>query len=138
MAIVTGPTRWHFDTNTPLGSNYQSGRVICKSGGVTWIVALSTTEVSRTWYCRNDAVTTAQSASGYTGWFVPNCNQLANPGELCRTYWDSYCPSPDVYWSDTTNWAGESQGIAVRMGSGFVAYNKNHARRVRAFRCVTY
>jgi len=34
MALVFGPTRWHFDANTLLGSNYRGGRIICKAGGV--------------------------------------------------------------------------------------------------------
>ena len=121
--------------NCPLGSNIEGGYLICKSSSVLWIVAPAATEVSRNWYSRNDANTRAQQVSGCTGWFVPTCGQLQNPGYTCRTYWDSY--SSAYFWSST-----ESDSFNARSVYFFNGYttnlNKLNTRCVRAFRCVTY
>ena len=103
MAIIVGPTQWQYNICNPPppepGCAGEGGYVICKSGGTAWIVAPNTTEVSRTWYCRNDAVTTANANAACGDWFVPSCGQLQNPGYTCRTYWDSYSSTGD--WSST-------------------------------------
>jgi hypothetical protein len=65
--------------------------LICKASPLRWVVSPYSAEVSRTWYLRNDANTTAQSVSGCTGWFVPTLSQLQNPGYICRSFWG---PSP--------------------------------------------
>lgn len=119
----------------PLGSSIEGGRLICRASNVAWIVSPNTSEVSRNWYSRNDAVTTAQSVSGYTGWFVPTRTQLQNPGYACRTYWDSYCAN--FYWSDTEYNAGYALFVAFNNG-GSSRFDKASVRCVRAFRCVTY
>jgi len=133
---TTGADSYSFETEDFLGSFYEGGYGICEASSVRWIVAPSSSEVSRCWYCRNDAVTTAQSVSGCTGWFVPTCGQLQNPGYTCRTYWDSY--SCTCYWSDTE--AGFSFiGWLVNFCNGSATYGcKTISFCARAFRCVSY
>jgi hypothetical protein len=137
-----GTSTYSFTTSsTPaLGSSFEGGFLICRSGGVNWIVSPGSAEVSRNWDSRNDAITTAQSISGCTGWFIPtgdntSTGQLYNPGYLCRENWDNY--SLQCYWSDTTY----SSGLAW-----VVDFNTDVQKGwftsttlcVRAFRCVTY
>jgi hypothetical protein len=74
-----------------LGDSYEGGFLICKASPLRWVVSPYSAEVSRNWYLRNDANTTAQSVSGCTGWFVPTRSQLQNPGYCCRSFWG---PSP--------------------------------------------
>jgi len=138
--VTVGLTCWKvFDSS--LGSSFGGGTMICRSGGVAWIVAPSSTAVKRTWYCRNDAVTTAQSCSGCTGWFIPTSGQLSNPGYTCRTYWaPTYLFHPvGLTWSSTESNATEAQQL--RFNPAFFAgyaVNKNYSYDVRAFRCVAY
>ena len=136
LNIGGGAASYSFTTTPPaLGSAYEGGYLICQSGGVRWVVAPSSSEVSRTWYLRNDANTTAQSVSGCTGWFVPTCGQLQNPGHTCRTYWDSYACT--VYWSSTEINLYVAWNVSFSNGNAF-STNKTLPRCVRAFRCVTY
>jgi len=137
MAVIFGPTPWQFGTQVAaasLGTCFAGGFLICKSGGVGWIVAPSSTQVSRTWNCRNDAVTTAQANAPFGDWFVPTCTQFQNPGHTCRTYWDSY---GGIFWVSTeynanNAWNGNST-------NGNLGVNlKTCPFTVRAFRCVTY
>ena len=127
---VTAPT---------LGSSFGGGFLICRSGGVNWIVSPRSAEVGRDWYSRNDANTRAQQVSGCTGWFVPTVSQLQNPGYICRSFWG---PSPcyssaAFYWSSTeghSNWACR---VYFNSGNAYSA-SKTFTYCVRAFRCVTY
>ena len=138
----TNVTSTTFDTGAPLGSrpNLACGFLLCKTGGnIAWIVATKTSEVSRTWYCRDDAVLTASTCSGCIGvWFIPTCGQLQNPGYTCRTYWDSFSSSA-FYWSSTERNA--THAWFVNFGTGgqsFSYFGKADTYCVRAFRCVTY
>lgn len=117
-----------------LGSFACGGYVICAAANVGWIVAPASSQVSRTWYLRNDAVTTAQSVSGCTGWFVPTCGQLQNPGYTCKTYWDSFSGS---YWSSTERTSTSAWRVFFNYGGAY-SYYKSNTLSVRAFRCVTY
>jgi hypothetical protein len=133
---TTGADTHSFTTDSPaLGSSYEGGFLICKSSPLRWVVAPNTSEVSRTWYLRNNANTTAQQVSGCTGWFVPTVSQLQNPGYTCRTFWDSF--SSTLYWSSTEY--GGSTACIVCFNNG-IAHNCNKPITlcVRAFRCVTY
>jgi hypothetical protein len=130
-----------FIDTTKLATN--GSRLICKSAGVGWIVAPVTTQVGRSWYCRNDAVLEAQrlTQTCCTQWFVPTVSQLQNPGFCCRTFWDSF--SCATYWTSTENDA--TTACAVNFSNGGMAIcNKCSANYgiapgcVRAFRCVTY
>jgi len=142
-AIIVGPTNWQPQAAeeyrvqvASLGDQMiRGGYLICRTGGgVAWIVAPESSEVSRSWYSRNDAVTTATNCTLATGWFVPTRAQLQNPGYECRTYWDSY--SSDSYWSSS-----ERDGLSAYMiySGGFSTdLNKAGVYCVRAFRCAIY
>ena len=111
------------------------GTIICKASSVAWIVAPRGTEVSRTWYLRGDANTRAQAVTGCTGWFVPTCGQLQNPGYTCRTFWDSF--SSTRYWSSTEFNATGAWVVCFDIGV-ITNPNKSNTSCVRAFRCVSY
>ena len=111
-------------------------RIICKNGGIAWLVAPISTEVSRTWYSSEDAVTRAIAVTSLTtGWFVPTLGQLQNPGYLCRSFWDSY--SSTYYWSSAETNAGTAFDVNFNGGNAGNS-GKTGAYCVRAFRCVTY
>ena len=127
----------------PLGTGVGTARsrIICKCSGVAIIVAPISAEVSRTWYCRNDAVTTAGSITGLTtsafsstGWFVPCIGQLQT-GYSCRSFWDSY--SSTYYWSSTEDYSTDACVVNFTDGTTNNG-SKAVTRCVRAFRCVTY
>ena len=123
--------------NTPDGRSSIEGGWYIRRGpvGTAWIVASLNTEVSRTWYCRDDANTTANACTGCTGWFVPTSSQLQNPGYVCRQYWDSF--SPSLYWNSTDYNALNARTVSFT--TGILTYrSKTNPYCVRAFRCVTY
>jgi hypothetical protein len=124
-------------TGLALGDSYEGGFLICKASPVRWVVSPRSAEVSRDWYLRGDSVTTAQSVSGCTGWFVPTTAQLQNPGFCCRSFWGpSPCYSEAQYWG-AAGGAWFSAAINLTDGSPFPQTNAN-TQCVRAFRCVTY
>ena len=143
-AIIVGPTNWQPQPAeeyrvqvSSLGDQMiTGGYLICRSGGnVAWIVAPASSEVSRSWYSRDDAVTTATNCTSATGWFVPTCSQFKNPGYCCKTHWDTY--SSATYWSSTER--DSTNAWCMRFNLGYAAYgNKPITNCVRAFRCVTY
>jgi|DEB0MinimDraft_6_1074348.scaffolds.fasta_scaffold34329_2 hypothetical protein len=142
MAIIFGPSLWQNKAYESEDVQYASlgdevrdgGYLICRNGGTAWIVAPSSSEVVRTWFAREDAITTATACTNDTGWFVPNVNQLVNPGYTCRIYWDSY--SASNYWSSTPNY---TFGIYVQFSNGEgVTAPAGWENRVRAFRCIAY
>ena len=121
-----------------LGDSYEGGFLICKASPLRWVVSPRSAEVSRTWYLRNDANTTAQSVSGCTGWFVPTISQLQNPGYCCRSFWGpSPCFTSLRYWSSTE--VNASLAWSLRFADNYHSLGgKTSAYCVRAFRCVTY
>ena len=128
MAIRVGQTGWQF-------TYFTSGSVIYESAGVAWVVAPGSTEVSRNWYCRLDAATTAEANAACGDWFVPSVGQLMNPGYSCISYWDSYVAS--LYWSDSVPSA--ARAWVVNLSNGVHSrYHMTYSVNVRAFRCVTY
>jgi len=135
---TTGADTHSFTTDLPLGSSFEGGFLICKAAPLRWVVSPRSAEVSRTWYNRNDANTTAQSVSGCTGWFVPTVSQLQNPGYCCRSFWGpSPCYSLFTYWSSSE--LGSQPGACVNFGGGGVCRSyKTFSWCVRSFRCVTY
>ena len=132
--ITIGPTCWK-PADFRRGDALEGGYIICQSGGTRWIVAPSSTEVSRDWYNRDDAITTANANAACGDWFVSTCGQLQNPGYTCRTYWDSYCC--EDYWSSTERYSDTAWLVCFRTGSTYSGY-KPTSLCVRAFRCVTY
>ena len=149
MSIIGGNTSFwlegpenrlrYFGQRCPLGAcipQLGNSTIICKNGGLAWLVAPISTEVSRTWYCRDDAVTRAIAVTSLTtGWFVPCIGQLQNPGYLCRSFWDSY--SSTFYWSSTEYNSGLACRVYFSTGNTGNGY-KTGTNCVRAFRCVTY
>ncbi len=138
---TTGADTHSFTTipDVALGSSYEGGFLICKASPLRWVVSPRSAEVSRNWYLRNDANTTAQSVSGCTGWFVPTRAQLQNPGYLCRSFWGpSPCYSSTVYWSSTQNTPDSIAYSVIFTNGNAYSGNKPNTYCVRAFRCVTY
>ena len=120
------------------GDSYGGGFLICKASPLRWVVSPQSAEVSRTWYLREDANTTAQSVSGCTGWFVPTLSQLQNPGFICRSFWGpSPCYSSPGYWGSTETSATNACSVYFNDGSEY-NHPKTSTCCVRAFRCVTY
>ena len=143
MGLTIGPSTSHpsFANYIPcaaLGSSTNGGFLMCKAGGLGWIVSPYSAEVSRSWYLREDANTTAQSVSGCTGWFVPTISQLDNPGYTCRSFWGpSPCFSSCIYWSSTC--VNTNHACYINMTNGNpTGSSKPQNFCVRAFRCVTY
>ncbi len=121
-----------------LGSLVEGGYLYAKSGGLAWIVACSSREVSRCWYCRENAVTVAQTFNACGDWFVPSRTDLQLAHD-CKSFWDSFS-SLSYYWSSTEFNTGCAW--VVNFYNGYInnspAYNKTGARCVRAFRRVLY
>jgi hypothetical protein len=126
-----------FDTTAPLGTRPRGGGgfLICKASSTAWILAPRCAEVSRTWYCRNDASTLAQSCTSCTGWFVPTCAQIINPGYCCRQYWDNVAVSGS-YWTSTE--VNATNATRFRFNNFTYSVSKTTIYCVRSFRCVTY
>ena len=122
------------------GDSYEGGFLICKAAPVRWVVSPYSAEVSRNWYNRNDANTTAQSVSGCTGWFIPTRPQLQNPGYCCRSFWGpSPCYSLCDYWTSLLVHQIPGIGGAVNFNTGSNSNVFSHfIRCARAFRCVQY
>jgi len=133
MGLTIGPSTWHpnFPSNAVLGTAGNGGVIICKASNVAWIVSPLSTQITRVWNARNDAVTVAQAATGCNDWFVPTPSQMTNPGYCCRAFWDCYCTNTE-YWT-------ANSGVVFRMSDG-VSYSQpiDQGKYVRAFRCFTY
>jgi hypothetical protein len=130
---TTGADTHSFTTrDVNLGDSYEGGFLICKSSPTRWVVSPGSAEVSRTWYNISDANTRAQQVSSCTGWFVPTCGQLQNPGFVCAQYWDYRSAQ---YWSSTQS---PNTFCAILMLPQPHCYSKTSSRCVRSFRCVTY
>ena len=130
-------------SSTPVEKEYcGGGQIICKASSVAWIVAPRCAEVSRAWADRDDAVTTANTCTGFSGWFVPTIAQLQNPGYSCRVNWEypefaAY--NSASYWSSTQRNATNAYDLSMSSGtSNTSVHNKTNTSCVRAFRCVTY
>jgi hypothetical protein len=137
---TTGASSYSFKTSGAfLGAFSGGGYIICQAAALQWIVSPYAAEVSRTWHQRNESNTRAQQVSGCTGWFVPTCSQMQNPGFLCRSFWGpSPCFSSTIYWSSSecTPSYGQCHDFASDgVGRGTL---KDFTKCVRSFRCVTY
>jgi len=148
MTLTFGPSKTVGDSYTiecsPIGHPVPTGGyVICRNGGITWIVAPESAEVSRTKTVRFDAVTTAAavtnavsaSAGNPCGWFLPTVAQLSNPGYNCRTHWDHH---ETRYWSCQTITVNPAYVCFVDMAGGTSGSHNGGTYCARAFRCVTY
>ena len=167
MAVVAGPTNWWYNSdryyacfaksNVVGSETYDGSRLICKSGGIGWFVAPSSTQVSGQWAggqynstavgakCCISEWSALQTALenrprpiDSTKWFIPSGGsggQLNNPGYVCRTHWDSFDAA--FYWSSTEHNATSACGQLFTTGN-IGPSAKTFSSRVRAFRCVTY
>ena len=81
-----------------LGSAVEGGYLFAKFGGQAWIVACSSSQVRRSWYCRADAVTVAEACVPCGDWFLPSKSDLML-GVDCKAFWDSY--GVGAYWSNS-------------------------------------
>lgn len=117
------------------------GNVIRKTGGIIWIVAPSTAQVSSTWpmgYCNGDSGSQpndAQRITGRSGWFIPSIGMLQT-AYACRTYWDTY--SAHIYWSSTETNATCACAEYFDYYGGTSSNFKTNSRCVRPFRVVCY
>ena len=161
MGITIGPVDWWVSTpdgidglaiGCPVGTVLpDKSAVICRAGGVAWIVAPATTEVGATWngtttelvgnkccVCDWSTLCSALISAGLNpgDWFVPSCSQLLNPGYVCRTNWDSF--SAVCYWSSTEYTATSAYCVNFFNGTANASTSKTCIRNIRAFRCVTY
>ena len=139
MAVVFGPTRWQRLLCNPLafaelGGAAAGGYIICCNGGTAWVIAPASTEVSRNWFDREDAITTAEAQAACGDWFIPNCIQAQNPGSTCVSYWDQV--SNTWYWT-SSGFTPFNLGFNPPTGS-LRFHPSTYVNCVRAFRCVTY
>ena len=120
-----------------LGSLVEGGYLFNKGGRQAWIVACSSREVSRTWYCRADAVTVAEASDACGDWFVPSRTDL-QLGHDCKSFWDSF--SSTCYWSSTETNANNAWRVRFVNGflNGFPYVTKTVSLCVRAVRRVSY
>ena len=117
-----------------LGSLVEGGYLFAKDGGYGWIVACSSTQVSRTWANRNDAVTVAEASNACGDWFVPSRFDLMC-GHDCKSFWDSFPFA--THWSSTDGSA--TVAWVVRFNGGtYSTFYKTNTHCVRAFRRVLY
>jgi len=124
-----------------LGTLLEGGYLFARQGGLAWIVACSSREVSRDWTSRGDAVTVANASNPCGDWFVPDRHHLSL-GQMCSSFWDSF--SNTAYWSNTDGnvlltyaWhvcfqASPNYGSISRAGA------RSCVRCVRAFRRIFY
>ena len=117
-----------------LGTLVQGGYLIAKQGGLAWIVACNSRQVSRTWYCRADAVTVAEASNACGDWFVPSRSDLI-VGHDCKSFWDSTSSTP--YWSSTEFNALNAWDLNFNTGNAGEGIKAN-TKCIRAFRRVSY
>jgi hypothetical protein len=118
-----------------LGSLVEGGYLFRKQGSVAWIVACSSTQVSRTWANRNDAVTVAEASNACGDWFVPSRSDLRY-GHDCKSFWDSF--SLFNYWSSTEGNVTNAWRVNLNSGTTTFGSAKTAVQCVRAFRRVLY
>ena len=127
----------HYDAGIrccALGSLVEGGYLFNKGGRQAWIVACASREVSRSWYCRADAVTVAQASNACGDWFVPSRTDL-QLGHDCKSFWDSF--SSTTYWSSTESNATQASLMQFLTGN-IIYFTKTNTFCVRAFRRVSY
>jgi len=116
------------------------GYLICCSSSNLWVIGPNSTEVKRTWYCRGDAILTANANHACNDWFIPSLSQLKNPGYQCRTHWDKNFQFGNVkYWSNTPHPSSDTYACYQHLRHNFDGTgDKADQCCVRAFRCVSY
>lgn len=128
------PTVVKFQTaSVCLGQEWEGGYLICKTGGVAYVVAPVSTELCRDWYSRNDIIVCACSVTGCTDWFIPTRTQGNTIGACNAQYWDTYTSA--WYWACASTQSYQMPNGGGRSGFG---YDQSNVWNTRAFRCVTY
>jgi hypothetical protein len=117
-----------------LGSLVEGGYLFERYGGLAWIVACSSREVSRVWALRNNAVTVAQASNACGDWFVPALQDLQLAFDR-KQFWDS--SSIGCYWTSTERTSTTAWRVNFD-GGGIDNSPKTGTRCVRAFRRVYY
>ena len=117
-----------------LGSVVEGGYLFNKGGSIAWIVSCFSREVTRTWYCRADAVTVAQAGNACGDWFVPSRADL-QLGHDCKDFWDSYLYT---YWTGTEYNPNCAWDMRLNQGMSCTRSRKSFELYVRAFRRVSY
>ena len=119
--------------NIPI-TDYKGNFICCQDPTTKWFVAPASTQVSRNWYARGDAVTVANASLGACGWFIPSSSQWQNPAFCCKIYWGN---DTNAYWS-TTSTGGYSRGLYVSMSDGSTGDAQKNCSwfPVRAIRCT--
>ena len=95
----------------------------------TWQQALA--------YCQS-LNTGTEPYAGYTGWRLPNKNELASlldPGRSGTPYSKFPDMPSNVFWSSSTNDGSENDGWVVNFNSGVVGHNGSKSREYKV-RCV--
>ena len=134
--IYAGNFNLTLSLTTCLGLFVQGGYLICKSSSVGWIASQIESRVVRSWANIADANTRAQAVSGCTGWFVPTCAQLQNPGYTCRTFWES-TNEGSTFWSSTQFNSTHAFNVAMSNNSAVITTLASD-NYVSSFRCVAY
>jgi hypothetical protein len=149
VVVDAGAFKNIFNTNSNLIDTYNfttkvlssgdpvgGGNLLCRSGGVYWIVAPAASQINCSWYSISSAITTAQQISGRSGWFIPTVSQLQNPGYACRSFWEGGFSGD--YWSCACGPSANTAFFVCCINGQQCAGNRATPRGVRAFRCVTY
>jgi len=111
--------------------------ICCGPSTSKWFVAPSCTQITSNFNDTGNGVTCANSLMGSCGWFVPNINQIQDPGYSCRTYWDSY--TAGNYWSSTPGGGPNACGFDMSGGTIWGSAHRGNvpcAANVRVFRCT--
>jgi hypothetical protein len=136
MSVILGQTLWQYIKSDarPPGTEMLGGFLLCKNGGVAWIVAPSSTECLQNSGFFTAVRNCAETVTGCNDWFIPTRSQLSNPGYECRIGWDSY--QSGLYWTSEAISPGYGW-VNMANGSLGACYTTN-SFYIRAFRCVTY
>jgi|DEB0MinimDraft_6_1074348.scaffolds.fasta_scaffold106006_1 hypothetical protein len=134
MGLVIGQTMWQCITGRPLGTFMLGGNLVTRNGdGGAWIAAPASTGVLGCTAFFATAISNAETASGYSGWFIPSISQLQNPIYTNKSNWES---ASGLFWSTTVGGTGYCY-INMNNGGLGSCYTTN-SFYIRAFRCVTY
>lgn len=134
----SGTWRRYLFVTPPIGTCICGGNLASVTGGCYWIAAPTTSEVSRSWYSRNDAITRAQQVSGVSGWFIPSASDLlSRPSGWSHGNGHHGDGGTGMYWSDTQVAGHTAQYVLFGDGCIFIR-GKQSVIRVRAFRTVAY